>query len=255
MKLLLVEDNLPDVRIIQEMFKELPQEAIEPVHVDRLAKALEYIHKTPPDMVLLDLGLPDSQGMETAKKILDVCPLIPVIVLTGLDDPAVATEAVRIGAQDFLVKGHITSDNLQRTIRHVSERFRSLQRMTQSEEQFRLAVENAPVPILIHSDDNQILHMSKGWSFYSGYTIEDVPTLADWVKLACPDRVALVNQELAQLKELNDTVHRGERSIRTKDGTKRIWDIQTTPLGHRYQRKRSYLTLAVDVTEQKMAEK
>ena len=124
MKLLLVEDNPPDARLLRETLKQAPAGAFHVEHVTRLDAALERLRQETFDLVLLDLGLPDSQGMETVTRTRQANPGLPVVVLTGLDDPGVAFDAVHAGAQDYLVKGRFDAELLARTIRYAVERKR-----------------------------------------------------------------------------------------------------------------------------------
>ncbi len=121
MKTLLVEDNPADVRLIREMLKELPAETLQLQQVGRLDSAMERLRQETFDVVLLDLGLPDAQGMETLTLIQNASRSVPIVVLTGRDDERLAWEALRAGAQDYLVKGR-TDSQLVRAIRYAVER-------------------------------------------------------------------------------------------------------------------------------------
>ncbi len=118
--LLLIEDNPGDVRIIQELLHDLPECKL--FDVNSISFAFEYLDKNKTDLVLLDLGLPDSQGLDTVRKIVSQIPLIPVIILTGLNDNELALDSIKAGAQDYLTKGNIDPDMLVRSIRHSIER-------------------------------------------------------------------------------------------------------------------------------------
>ncbi len=123
MKLLLIEDNPVDVRLMHELLKESMRGSFQYEHAARLDSALELLQEQTFDLVLLDLGLPDSQGMSTLKATQKATDL-PLVVLTGLDDERFALEAVRAGAQDYLIKGHFDTELLVRTIRYAVERKR-----------------------------------------------------------------------------------------------------------------------------------
>lgn len=125
MKSLLVEDNPADARLIREMLKESPAGTFEFHQVGRLQAALERLRGESFDVVLLDLGLPDSQGMGTLTLMEKASGGVPIVVLTGLDDERFALEVVRAGAQDYLVKGRFDSQLLVRTIRYAVERKRA----------------------------------------------------------------------------------------------------------------------------------
>ncbi len=125
MKLLLVEDNPADARLLHEYLKDAPAGTFQLHHVARLAAALEYLRQQTVELVLLDLGLPDSQGMETLTRVQTAGGQAPIVALTGLNDQAFALEVVRAGAQDYLVKGRFDGDQLVRTLRYAVERKRN----------------------------------------------------------------------------------------------------------------------------------
>jgi len=124
LQVLLVEDNAGDVRLLREMFSKERRDAFELTHLLRMSEAETYLAKGGVDIVLLDLGLPDGHGLETVRRAHAVAPDVPVIVLTGLDDEALAAEAMNAGAQDYLIKGQIENRALPRALRHAIERHR-----------------------------------------------------------------------------------------------------------------------------------
>jgi len=122
-RILLVEDNPGDVRLLIELLHENGKKqnySLE--HVDRIEKALQRIAQVNFDVLLLDLSLPDSIGLDTVRQICGAAPHLPIIVLTGLEDDMLALESVQTGAQDYLVKGQVNSAGLIRAIRHAVER-------------------------------------------------------------------------------------------------------------------------------------
>jgi PAS domain S-box-containing protein len=125
MRVLLIEDDPADARIIREILKDSPAGDVQLQHETRLGRALERLDREPFDVVVLDLGLPDSRGIGTLTRTQDAKPDLPIVILTGLDDEGFALEAVRAGAQDYLVKGRFDSELLVRTIRYAVERKRT----------------------------------------------------------------------------------------------------------------------------------
>jgi diguanylate cyclase (GGDEF)-like protein len=121
---LLIEDNPGDARLIREMLAQHSAGPFKLKSVDRLAKGLETLTSDPPAVVLLDLSLPDSHGLDTFAKVYAHAPKIPIIVLTGNDDQALALSAVKTGAQDYLVKGKIDPELLLRAMQYSIERKR-----------------------------------------------------------------------------------------------------------------------------------
>jgi len=125
LRILLVEDNPGDADLVRESLADARNLPVRLKHCSTLAPALELLKQESQDIVLLDLSLPDSSGLGTVLRVREVQPLAPIIVLTGLDDDALAVETVRQGAQDYLVKGQINSILLVRAIRYAIERKRT----------------------------------------------------------------------------------------------------------------------------------
>ena len=124
--ILLIEDNPGDARLIQEMLGEARPATFNLERVDRLASGIDHLQRNHQvDVVLTDLGLPDSQGWDTFARVRATVPHVPIIVLTGLDDEATALKAISEGAQDYLVKGQVQGYLLPRAIRYAIERKRS----------------------------------------------------------------------------------------------------------------------------------
>jgi len=123
-KVLLIEDNPGDARLIQETLAEARGAPFDLECADRLSTGLERLAAGDIDVVLLDLSLPDSRTFNTFAKVQAQAPEVPIVVLTGLDDEALAVKAVRGGAQDYLVKGQVDTNLLARAMRYAIERKR-----------------------------------------------------------------------------------------------------------------------------------
>jgi DNA-binding NarL/FixJ family response regulator len=123
-QIFLIEDNPGDVRLIQEMLFEANSGACEITVFDRLEVARPVLEQDDYDVVLLDLTLPDSTGLKTLSRLRPTVSTAAVIVLTGLNDEAVAIEALREGAQDYLLKDRMSPEVLWRSIRYAIERKR-----------------------------------------------------------------------------------------------------------------------------------
>jgi diguanylate cyclase (GGDEF)-like protein/PAS domain S-box-containing protein len=121
-KILLVEDNPGDARLLREMLNERGLYRTEVTHVERLGHAEKYLVDHEVDIVLLDLGLPDAQGLGALRRARAFAPRVPLVVLTGLDDEALAAQSLQEGAQDYLVKGQIDARSLLQSLRHSIER-------------------------------------------------------------------------------------------------------------------------------------
>jgi len=123
-RVLLVEDNPGDRRLILEALAEVSYSRIQLEYVDCLQAAQDTLASEEFDLILLDLSLPDSHGLETVEKTENAAPDTPIVILTGLDDVNTGIQAVRSGAQDYLVKGEVTGHLLVRAIRYAIERHR-----------------------------------------------------------------------------------------------------------------------------------
>jgi two-component system cell cycle response regulator len=121
-KILLFEDNLGDARLFAETIKEIPSQRYEIIHVNSLSEGLTALGNKTADIILLDLGLPDSQHLDTLIKLRSQVLGVPIVILTGNDDEENALRAVQQGAQDYLVKQKINADVLSRVICYSIER-------------------------------------------------------------------------------------------------------------------------------------
>jgi len=122
---LLVEDNDADARLVEFLFRQVRQAEVEIVHVQRLREALNILRDQPFDALLLDLNLPDSRGLEGLGRLYSGFPLLPIVVFTGTEDEELGREAVRGGAQDYLVKGEVDGWSLWRSLVFAAERKRA----------------------------------------------------------------------------------------------------------------------------------
>ncbi len=136
---LLIEDNPGDADLVRLRLVESKSE-VQVNCVPRLSDALACLDVETPALVLLDLNLPDSHGAETFRRIRQKAPNVPVVILSGQDDPALAMKAVQQGVQDYLVKGDVTSKQLERALRYAVERqglLRSLEIARQQQIEFK----------------------------------------------------------------------------------------------------------------------
>ncbi|MBN1756654.1 diguanylate cyclase response regulator [bacterium] len=125
-RILLIEDDLGDVRLIEKILEKERRTRTTLESTDRLWKGLALISEYPFDVILLDLTLPDSQGINTLLEALAKTSNIPIVVLTGISDERLAVEAVQLGAQDYLVKGQVDGPVLVRSIRYAIHRQETL---------------------------------------------------------------------------------------------------------------------------------
>ena len=121
-RLLLIEDNPGDARLVREMLNEQGSHKTELTQVDSMREAEQHLASHALDSILLDLGLPDAQGLEAVRRAHAAAPGVALVVLSGLDDEEIAAGALREGAQDYLIKGQIDTRGLLRALRYAAER-------------------------------------------------------------------------------------------------------------------------------------
>lgn len=177
---LLVEDNPGDARLVEEMLSDAGQHSVNLEHADKLSGGLKRLNKNSIDVILLDLKLPDSEGLDTFTEMHARAPELPIIVLSGLGDEKVAVEAVRNGAQDYLVKGDVSEDLLIRSIRYAIER----KRIQESSRIKERAIEWSLNPVAMADLEGNLTYANpaflKLWGFENRAEVRDRPTSDFW---------------------------------------------------------------------------
>ena len=216
MKILLVEDNPGDVRLIQVYLAEAGMASSELTHTDRLADGIRRVGEVDFDVVLLDLSLPDASGLETVTKMHEAAATRPIVVLTGLNDGTVAREALRKGAQDYLMKGQIDSPLLVRAIHYAIERKQAETALRESEERYRDLFENATDLIQSVGPAGNFIFTNRRWRETLGYSEDEVArlTLFDVLAPECHDHCRQLFNGLTQGEQADCA----EATFLAKDG-------------------------------------
>jgi PAS domain S-box-containing protein len=139
-------------------------------------------------------------------------------------------------------------------VRDITERKRVERALRETEERFRRAVVDSPFPVLLHAEDGAIIQTSNSWCEITGYTREELATIADWTERAYGERKTLVQADVDRLYGLDHRETQGDYTIRTKSGDLRIWEFSSAPLGHLPDGRRLVISMAMDVTERRQAE-
>lgn len=244
LQVLLVEDNPADVLSIQDALAQDNGADFRLIVVESLSKALNILKTQTFAAVLLDLGLPDSQGMSTFLSVHQSTPDIPVVVLSALDDEDVATQALHAGAQDYLVKHQQDFLIAGRAIRYAVER-------QKSERQFYSIFHASPTPqVITCRATGKILDANEAQKRLLGFSREEMIghtmlELGVWVK---PGQ----REELYRILQAEGRVKGMEVNIQTHTGTSLTMVISMEPI--ELNGEQCVLSSALDITERKQAE-
>jgi two-component system, cell cycle sensor histidine kinase and response regulator CckA len=252
-KILLVEDNLGDVLLLQETLAEITFVELELVHVERLAKALQQLQLEKFDVILLDLVLSDSDGLDTFLQVQAQTPTTPIVVLTGMSDETLVMSAIKAGAQDYLVKSQVSgSDLLLRSMRYAIERKRIEATLQQREQEFRTLAENSPDIIARFDKSLRYLYVNSAAGATAGRSA------ADFLGKTSPE-LGLPEDQVSHWEETIQQV------LRTGTPTSIEFEL-TSPEGINYYQARfvpefawdsaieSVLTVVRDISDIKLAE-
>ncbi len=173
-RVLLVEDNSDQARLIEAILQGMHPRQFQVAHAPMLSVARQMIPTIDPQLILLDLQLPDSTGLETLRSAREAAPYVPIVVMTGTVDQDLALEAVRQGAQDYLVKGDYDGNLLARSIIYSIERNRITMELKAAEEEYRSLVRNIPDLIWRADQSGRCHFVSPNVVRFWGYTPEEV---------------------------------------------------------------------------------
>jgi PAS domain S-box-containing protein len=249
---LLVEDNPGDARLMREAVREAEGSHIHLVHVDTLAKALARLDQDRFDVVMLDLSLPDAEGLTTLVRTHAHAPSVPIVVLTGLDDEGLAIRAVREGAQDYLVKGQVTGQLVVRAMRYATERKRAVEALQRSEEYYRSLIENALDIITVVDSDGVVRYGSPSLERVLGYP-QGALHGSNLQTIVHPEDAALFLEVLEIGTKNPGATQSFECRLRHRNGTWRVIEA----IGKRFEQDTAvngFVLNSRDITERKRAE-
>jgi len=240
--ILLVEDNPVDALFIREMLSEMEFTLCQVQWVDLVSKGKQWLEEHPGevDLVLLDLFLPDSRGMDTILNFKTFIPGIPIVVLTGLDRKELGRVAIKEGAQDYICKNDLDSNILENSLRFAIERHQLIMQLekrknqvTESELRFRRIIEKNVDGIVILSHESRIKFINPAGEKILGKTSEE-----------------LSNQLFGKGLALGESV---ELHVVWMEGDTRFVEIRGKEID--WEGKRAYLASIRDITERKQLEK
>ncbi|MFQ5610949.1 MAG: response regulator [Anaerolineae bacterium] len=227
-RVLLVEDDASGAHLIRKVLSNITTTPFEVTRVKRLDEASTQLDRQNIDVVLLDLSLPDSGGLETLLRLHHHVPGVPVVVLTGTDDDALAIKAIQAGAQDYLVKGQIDSNLVGRTLRYAIERQRTAEALHKS----HTIIENNADGIVILDGDGSIRFINSAAEELFGLKAQEL------------------TGELLGFPLTSDNP--AEMNLVSRQGQKIIAEMRVTEI--EWEGQTSYLISLRDITERRQVE-
>lgn len=249
---LLIEDNPGDARLVRERLGERFGDACRVHAADTLDRGLRWLDTGTADVILLDLSLPDSQGLQTYLSVHARAPATPVVILSGHDDDELALDAVRAGAEDYLAKQHADGVSLARTMRHAVERRRAARALRESEARYRTIVETAEEGILQLDETGRVRFANARLGRMLGRPIEQL-TGSRFVELVEPSYIELGHHLLASC-----AAHSGRRAVELRfarhDGSQ-LWALVAAGSIHALGGEtRDIVVMLTDITGRVLAE-
>jgi diguanylate cyclase (GGDEF)-like protein/PAS domain S-box-containing protein len=177
-------------------------------------------------MILLMFTLPDGKGISTVKLV-----GVPILVSYPL-------VTILIGEILF----------------NINEHSRIVDALSESQNQLNSAIDNAPIPIMLRSEDGEVLKISRKWTKITGYTIQDIPTIDDWTTKAYGKDKEIFKRLIKDSYDSNSPKVDGEYQIKTSEGSVKIWKFNTANIGKTAQGRKIAMTAAMDITDRKLAE-
>jgi len=251
-RVLLVEDDASDASLIRQLLRLSRFPRFEIDLAGTLADASRFLQSNPPEVLLLDLSLPDSSGLATVQAGRQAAGGLPIVVLTGHDDAEFALRTLELGAQDYLVKGSFDSDGLVRAIRHAISRSRLEQRLVESEQRFRDMADSAPVQIWIARSDQLCTWFNRTWLSFTGRDMTQELGVG-WLEGVHPDDLSALVDKYRQFSDTRQPFEL-EFRLRRHDGEFRILRSYVKPHLDSSGNFCGYIGVCVDITDHKLAE-
>jgi len=250
-KILIVDDNSDDVYIIKQLLKDITIIQFELLHEKSLNSGLDYLEREKFECVLLDLNLPDSQGIGTLKNLTNKFPELPIVILTIIDDEDIAIESLHYGAQDYLVKGKINGEIISRSIRYAIERKKTENSLINNERKYKNIIDTILEGLWMIDREGKTTYVNKQLADMLGYTREDMFNLPffDFVdKDYRDDAKQFFERRKKGIKDMYDFC------FNKKDGSILWVIVSASPIFDNKGKFAGAIGLLTDITERKLIE-
>ncbi len=249
---LLIEDDPDDVLLLKDSLADIGAGTIKLDSTDRLSRGLIQLGSQNYDVILLDLNLPDSRGLDTLNTAIKRFPKLPVVVLSGLADDAITIEAVRRGAQDYLVKGEINGPLVLRVIRYAIERKQVEAVLRASEARYRTLVETSPNGITLADLEGKVLLCNQQAARLYGYSNPEAMLGLNFFKLVAPtDRQQAATNINKALNE--GRITNAEYTLQRRDGSQFPGEVSSALQRNTIGAPTGFINISRDISERKKA--
>ncbi|RJP16170.1 MAG: hybrid sensor histidine kinase/response regulator [Candidatus Abyssobacteria bacterium SURF_5] len=249
--ILIIEDNPGDVRLVSELLSEISDLTFHIETSSRLEPGCRRLAQGGIDLVLLDLLLPDSEGLDTLRKVQECAPKVPIVVLTVIKDEELAVQALSLGAQEYLFKSEMNSGMLSRGIKYSLKRKELEMALRESEERFRLAAESYPSFFVIYDKDRRILYMNERGMKLLGRRREEIIGKRD-EELVSPE----ITQKYLPLmfKSMETRKPQTTEFSFRREGTEYTLVLTYVPILDEREDLKQVATFTYDITDRKLTE-
>jgi len=252
-QILLVEDDIVDRKQMVRLLNASGLQVAEVLYAQTLSACLDILRSNRPDLILLDLNLPDSNGLETVRTLHQAHPWATVVVVTGEGGQEMGLGAVSQGAQDYLVKGQFDHIVLERVIRYASERKRQQELLRQERDFADRLIQTVPVIVLVLDRDGRIIRLNRYLEQLIGYQLDQVNG-QDWFELCVPSEIRQHTRTLLAQAFEGRSCDEGLWPIITKDGRQRMIEWSACLLKDQSDQAVALLCTGQDVTDQLAAQ-
>ncbi len=248
---LAIEDNPDDAELIRRMLVKMREPSFTFVQAPRLSEGLQLLREGSFDIVLVDLGLPDSEGMDSVAQIRMQSPTIPIIVFTGINDDEVALKALHMDVQDYLTKGQIDHNLLVRSIRYAIERKRAIEALRNSEARFRRLSESGIIGIACFDANGRTIDGNDKFLAMIGSNREELAAgrVRRWGRLVPPEWKTRMREASEEFRTTG-RITPYETEYLSRDGT-RYWGLFGAA---KLDGQPNEIAFIVDITERKRLE-